>query len=55
VDQANPGMVSLRDLMSSHEELLLSKDFRPDASLVAKIKGVDPLGGKMIVYVYDKK
>lgn len=55
MDQAKPGMVSLRDLMSSHKELLLSKEFEPDASLVAKIKGLNSLGDKLIIYVYEKK
>lgn len=53
--QAKPGMVLSRDLMSSRGELLLSKDFRLDASLIAQIKGFDQLGDKLIIYVYDKK
>jgi response regulator RpfG family c-di-GMP phosphodiesterase len=55
MEQAKPGMVLSRDLMSSRGELLLSKDFRLDSSLIAQIKGFDQLGGKLIIYVYDKK
>jgi response regulator RpfG family c-di-GMP phosphodiesterase len=55
MDQAKPGMVLSRDLMSSHGELLLSKDFRLDASLIAQIKSFDQLGDKLIIYVYDRK
>jgi response regulator RpfG family c-di-GMP phosphodiesterase len=55
MDQAKPGMVLSRDLMSSNGELLLSKDFRLDASLISQIKSFDKLGGKLIIYVYDRK
>ncbi|MFZ2161752.1 MAG: HD domain-containing phosphohydrolase [Sideroxyarcus sp.] len=55
MDQAKPGMVLSRDLMSSRGELLLSKDYRLDASLIGQIKGFDPLGDKLIIYVYDRK
>jgi response regulator RpfG family c-di-GMP phosphodiesterase len=55
LEQARPGMVLSRDLMSSHGELLLSKDFRLDASLIAQIKSFDQLGDKLIIYVHDRK
>jgi response regulator RpfG family c-di-GMP phosphodiesterase len=55
MEQAKPGMVLSRDLMSSRGELLLSKDYRLDASLIGQIKGFDPLGDKLIIYVYDRK
>jgi hypothetical protein len=55
MDQAKPGMVLSRDLMSSKGELLLSKDYRLDASLISQIKGFDQLGDKLIIYVYDRK
>lgn len=55
IGQAKSGMILSRDLISSHGELLLSKDFRLDASLIAQIKGFDALGDKLIIYVYDKK
>jgi hypothetical protein len=55
MDQAKPGMVLSRDLISSHGELLLSKDYRLDASLIGQIKSFDQLGDKLIIYVYDKK
>ena len=48
-------MVLSRDLISSHGELLLSKDYRLDASLIGQIKSFDSLGDKLIIYVYDKK
>ncbi len=54
LDQAKPGMVLSRDLMSSRGELLLSKDHRLDASLISQIKGFDQLGDKLVIYVYDK-
>jgi putative nucleotidyltransferase with HDIG domain len=55
IGQAEPGMVLSRDLTSSHGELLLSKDFRLDASLIGQIKSFDQLGDKLIIYVYDRK
>ena len=55
IGQAKPGMVLSRDLMSTHGELLLSKDFRLDAALIGQIKSFDPLGDKLIIYIYDKK
>ena len=55
IGQARPGMVLSRDLLSSHGELLLSKDFRLDASLIGQIRGFDQLGDKLIIYVYDRK
>ncbi|MBU1426651.1 MAG: response regulator [Gammaproteobacteria bacterium] len=53
--QAKSGMVLSRDLISSHGELLLSKDHRLDASLIGQIRSFDQLGDKLIIYVYDKK
>lgn len=55
LSQARSGMVLSRDLMSSRGELLLSKDYRLDASLISQIKGFDQLGDKLIIYVYDRK
>lgn len=55
MDQAKPGMVLSRDLMSSHGELLLSKDYRLDASLISQIRSFDQLGDKLVIYVYDRK
>jgi response regulator RpfG family c-di-GMP phosphodiesterase len=55
MDQAKPGMVLSRDLMSSNGDLLLSKDFRLDSSLISQIKSFDKLGDKLIIYVYDRK
>jgi response regulator RpfG family c-di-GMP phosphodiesterase len=55
LDQAKPGMVLSRDLMSSHGELLLSKDYRLDASLISQIKSFDQLGDKLVIYVHDRK
>jgi hypothetical protein len=55
IGQAKPGMVLSRDLISTHGELLLSKDFRLDAALIGQIKSFDPLGDKLIIYIYDKK
>ena len=55
LDQAKSGMVLSRDLMSSHGELLLSKDYRLDASLISQIKSFDQLGDKLVIYVYDRK
>lgn len=55
MDQVKSGMVLSRDLMSTRGELLLSKDYRLDASLIAQIKSFDQLGDKLIIYVYDRK
>ncbi len=55
LDQARSGMVLSRDLMSANGDLLLSKDFRLDASLIGQLKSFDPQGDKLIIYVYDKK
>jgi len=55
LSQAKSGMVLSRDLMSSRGELLLSKDYRLDASLISQIKGFDQLGDKLLIYVYDRK
>jgi response regulator RpfG family c-di-GMP phosphodiesterase len=55
LDQAKSGMVLSRDLLSSRGELLLSKDFRLDASLIGQLKVFDPQGDKLVIHVYDKK
>lgn len=55
MDQAKPGMVLSRDLMSSHGELLLSKDYRLDEALIKQIKGFEHLGTNLVIYIYDKK
>lgn len=53
--QAKAGMVLSRDLMSSHGELLLSKDYRLDASLISQIRSFDQLGDKLVIYVYNNR
>ena len=54
-DQIKPGMVLSRDLMSGHGELLLSKDYVLDASLIGQIKGFKQIGDELVVYVFDKR
>ena len=55
MDQAKPGMVLSRDLMSSHGELLLSKDYMLDEALIKQIKGFEHLGKELVIYIYAKK
>jgi response regulator RpfG family c-di-GMP phosphodiesterase len=55
MDHARPGMVLSRDLMSTHGELLLSKDHTLNESMITQIKNFDQLGGKLTIYVYDRK
>lgn len=55
LDMAKPGMVLSRDLISSRGELLLSKDYRLDASLISQIRSFEQFGDKLVMYVYDMK
>ncbi|MBI5891038.1 MAG: response regulator [Nitrosomonadales bacterium] len=55
MDQAKPGMVLSRDLMSSHGELLLSKDYMLDKALIDQIRGFEHLGSNLTIYVYVRK
>lgn len=55
IDQAQPGMVLSRDLMSPHGELLLSKDHTLDKSLINQIKSFENLGKNLVCYVYARK
>jgi len=53
---ARPGMVLSRDLMSSHGELLLSKDYVLDKTLIDQIRSFEhPGGGDLVMYVYANK
>lgn len=53
---ARPGMMLSRDLMSSHGELLLSKDYVLDKTLIDQIRSFEhPGGGDLVMYVYANK
>lgn len=54
LEQLRPGMQLSRDLMSKHGDLLLSKDYLLDTSLIEQIRGFEQFGDKLTIYVYDK-
>jgi putative nucleotidyltransferase with HDIG domain len=54
-EQIRPGMVLSRDLMSTHGELLLSKDYLLDEALIEQIRNFERLGDKLTLYVYVRK
>lgn len=54
-EQIRPGMVLSRDLMSTHGELLLSKDYLLDEALIEQIRNFEQLGDKLAIYVYVRK
>lgn len=54
-EQIRPGMVLSRDLMSTHGELLLSKDYLLDEALIEQIRNFERLGDKLTIYVYVRK
>lgn len=53
-DQVKNGMVLSRDLVSSHGELLLSKEHVLDANLIGQIQGYSKLAPGLVIYVYDR-
>jgi putative nucleotidyltransferase with HDIG domain len=54
-EQLKFGMVLSRDLISKKGELLLSKDHMLDVSFIEEIKTFEFMGGKLTIYVYEKK
>jgi response regulator RpfG family c-di-GMP phosphodiesterase len=54
LEQLKPGMTLSRDLMSSHGDLLLSKEHQLDVSLIEQIRGFEQFGEKLTIYIFDK-